>query len=201
MSQMGQSLWQGQGILQESPIVKHTLRAACASCHASDGRDLQYFNYSNNAIVQRSRFHGLTEEQGQQIAAYLRASLHDGVPDVKQAAPWNPPYQPGPGLDAKPVYEWAAGAGIDAVLPSAAAFAKAFVGQTIDDQPLSLTQAEVDKVMDAGGHIDVRDTPIALELPDWNAWLPTYTRSTSGRRTPARPKACSKHRAMTATIR
>jgi hypothetical protein len=168
----GAALWTGRDLLQESPIVKHTLRAACSSCHASDGRDLQYFNYSNNAIIQRSRFHGLTEAQGRQIAAYLRASLSASVPDVKQAAPWNPPYQPGPGLDAKPAYEWAAGAGIDAVLPSATAFAKAFVGQPINDAPLAITQAEVDAVMDATKAINIREMPIALELPDWNAWLP-----------------------------
>jgi hypothetical protein len=168
----GEALWNGHDLLQESPIVEHTLRAACSSCHASDGRDLQYFNYSNNAIVQRSRFHGLTEAQGQRIASYLRSSLHDRVPNVKQAAPWNPPYQPGPGLDAKPVVEWAAGAGIDAVLPSAEAFAKAFVGQPIDDKPLALTQAEIDAVMDPTKTINIREMPIALELPDWNAWLP-----------------------------
>jgi hypothetical protein len=171
-AQAGAALWQGKGILRASPIVAHTLRAACASCHAADGRDLQYFNYSNHAIVQRSRFHGLSEGQGQQIAAYLRSSLHDSVPNVKQAAPWNPPYQPGPGLDAKPDYEWAAGAGIDAVLSSAEAFAKAFVGQPIDSSPLSLVQAEIDAVMDPKGKLDIREMPIALELPDWNAWLP-----------------------------
>lgn len=168
----GAALWYGQGILQESPIAAHKLRAACSSCHAADGRDLQYFNYSNNAIVRRSQFHGLSEEQGRQIAAYLRASLHGSVPDVKQAAPWNPPYQPGPGLDAKPVQEWAAGAGIDAVLGSAEAFAKAFVGQPVDGSPLALTQAEADAALDPNGRTNVREIPIALELPDWNAWLP-----------------------------
>lgn len=168
----GEALWYGSGLLQESPLVTHTLRASCSSCHASDGRDLQYFNYSNNSIIQRSQFHGLSGEQGRQIAAYLRAALHDTVPDVKQAAPWNPPYQPGPGLDAKPAYEWAAGAGIDAVLPGAEAFAKAFVGQPVDGSALALTQVEVDAVMDPAGYIDIREMPIALELPDWNAWLP-----------------------------
>lgn len=168
----GQKLWNSRDLLQESPIVKHTLRAACSSCHASDGSDLQYFNYSNNAIVQRSRFHGLTQKQGEQIAQWLRYNLKERVSHVPQAAPWNPPYQPGPGLDAKPTWEWAAGAGIDAVLPSAAAFTKALLGQTVDDSALEVTQAEVDKVMDPKAKLPVREIPIALELPDWNAWLP-----------------------------
>lgn len=169
----GEALWNARDTLQESPIVKHTLRAACSSCHAPDGSDLTYFNYSNNSIVQRSRFHGLTEQQGQQIAEYLRYNAKGRLPHVPQAAPWNPPYQPGPGLDAKPTWEWAAGAGIDAVLPSAAAFTKALLGQPVDNSPLAVTQAEVDKVMDPKGKLAVRDIPIALELPDWNAWLPT----------------------------
>jgi hypothetical protein len=38
-----------------------------------DGRDLKYFNFSNNSIITRSRFHGLTTLQGEQIAAYIRS--------------------------------------------------------------------------------------------------------------------------------
>ncbi len=46
-----------------------------------------------------------------------------------QATPWNPPYQPGPGLDSRPAVEWAAGAGIDAVLPDAKSFVNVFAGK------------------------------------------------------------------------
>ncbi len=87
-SMRGQALWSGRNLLIKSPIVPRKIRAACNDCHASDGRDLQYFNYSNNSIVQRSVFHGLTSAQGQDIAAYLRASLYAAkVPHVAQAAP------------------------------------------------------------------------------------------------------------------
>ena len=61
-------------------------------------------------------FHGLTAQQGDQIASYIR-SLNMPSPGW----PWNPPYQPGPGLDSQPVSNWAAGAGINAVLDSDAA--------------------------------------------------------------------------------
>ena len=89
------------------------IKAHCSDCHSEDGRDLKYFNYSNNSIVVRSVFHGLTTAQGNQIASYIR-SLN--VPNPGR--PWNPPYQPGPGLDSKPVTDWAAGAGLSAVLDS-----------------------------------------------------------------------------------
>jgi hypothetical protein len=171
LAALGQTLWYAQDILIKSPIVPRAIRAACSSCHASDGRDLQYFNYSDHSIVQRSRFHGLSEEQGQQIAAYLRVSL-TAVPDVKAAAPWNPPYQPGAGLDARPIVEWAAGAGLDAALAGGAQFLKAMAGQTVDAEPLAVTQAEIDALMDPAKTLNTREMPVPLQFPDWNAWLP-----------------------------
>ncbi|WP_177233441.1 RICIN domain-containing protein [Stigmatella erecta] len=168
----GEALWHGQGKLLKSSIVNRPIKAACASCHATDGRDLQYFNYSNNAIVQRSRFHGLTEAQGQQIAAYLRYGQRN-VPHVAQAAPWNPPYQPGPGLDGKPIIEWAAGAGLSAVLESPALAVKALFGKPLDGQPLNLSQADIDAVMNANATLNAREGAMPLQYPDWNAWLPT----------------------------
>ena len=76
---------------------------------------MAYFNFSNLSIVERARYHGLTEEEGSQIASYIRSL---DVPLVPQARPWNPPYQPGPGLDDKSAYQWAAGAGLDGMLDS-----------------------------------------------------------------------------------
>jgi hypothetical protein len=171
-SQQGQMLWTGRNLLAKSPIVPRTIRAACSDCHAADGRDLQYFNYSNNAIVQRSRFHGLTTDQGNAIVSFLRSSLYAKVPHVAAAAPWNPPFQPGPGLDSKPAVEWTAGAGLAAVLPDGATFLKAFVGQPVDNSPLSVTVADIAKVMDATKYLNTREMPLPIQFPDWNAWLP-----------------------------
>ena len=126
-------------------------------CHAQDGRDLKYFNYSNNSIIGRSVFHGLTAAQGAQIASYIR-SLNMPNP----GRPWNPPYQPGPGLDSQPVDQWSAGAGLDAVLASDQDLVNGlFPGgaQVSDFTPTGL--------------LNIRETPIALQLPDWNSWLPT----------------------------
>ena len=166
----GAALWHGGGLLSKSSIVSRKLNAACASCHADNGRDLQYFNYSNNAIVQRARFHGLSAQQGQQIVAYLRSSLKD-VPYVAQAAPWNPPYQPGPGLDcptADCATRWSAGAGLGAVLTTSAQAMQALFGKA----PGQLAQADIDKVMDPRATLNVRETPVPMQFPDWNAWLP-----------------------------
>ncbi|WP_417354964.1 hypothetical protein [Gallaecimonas pentaromativorans] len=167
----GKALWYGKDLLTKSSIVNRTIHASCSSCHAEDGWDLQYFNYSNNAIVQRSRFHGLSAEQGQQIADFLRYSLTQ-VPYVDKARPWNPPYQPGPGLDCDDpqcAVGWSAGAGLEAVAASPAAAAAALFGK---NALAEITQNDVDQVMDANATLNVREMPVPMQFPDWNAWLP-----------------------------
>lgn len=105
----GETLWRGASII-DAPGGP-PIRARCSDCHAQNGHDLAYFNFSNHSIIQRSVFHGLSTLQGEQIASYIRS-----LPGSFYGRPWNPPYQPGPELDSRPVSEWAAGAGIDAVL-------------------------------------------------------------------------------------
>jgi hypothetical protein len=160
--QKGQVLWNSESKLRESPLSSRVLRAACSSCHAADGRDLKYFNYSNWSIQERSKFHGLSELEGKQIASYIRGV---NAPNPKQARPWNPPYQPGPGLDTKPVEEWAAGAGLNAVLSSDQAMLPyLFTNGT--------SQTAIDQVSSIKGSLNVRELPVPLQLPDWNEWLP-----------------------------
>ena len=132
------------------------IRARCTHCHAQDGRDLKYFNYSNLAIRARSMFHGLTAQQGDQIASYIRT-----LSGPNPGRPWNPPYQPGPGLDSKPVTEWAAGAGLDAVASSDQ--------DTLSDLFPESIQASV---FSPDGDVNVREIRIPWQLPDWNHWLP-----------------------------
>ena len=103
----GRARHSAPGGFKASPLI----RAHCADCHARDGRDLKYFCFSNASIIARSRFHGLSELEGQQIASYIRS-----LPVPSPGRPWNPPYQPGPGLDRQPVANWAAGAGLAWVL-------------------------------------------------------------------------------------
>ncbi len=160
--QKGRDLWNSESKLKESPLSTRVLRAACSSCHAADGRDLKYFNYSNWSIQERSKFHGLSELEGQQIASYIRSI---NAPNPKQARPWNPPYQPGPGLDAKPVEEWAAGAGVNAVLTSD----KDMLPYLF---PQGTSQTAITNTSSIKGTLNVRELPVPLQLPDWNEWLP-----------------------------
>jgi len=109
--QTGQELWRTASLAASSLPNSPRIHANCADCHAQDGRDLKYFNFSNRSIVARARFHGLSTLQAEQIASYIRS-----LPLPSPGRPWNPPYQPGPGLDEQPISNWAAGAGVSAVL-------------------------------------------------------------------------------------
>jgi len=169
----GQELWHTAPLVASSLQNSPRIKAHCADCHAHNGLDLKYFNFSNASIIARSRFHGLTTLQGEQIASYIRS-----LPLPNPGRPWNPPYQPGPGLDEEPVSNWAAGAGLTWVLhrdtdalqyllvehrtPSAASVRDLheLVGQITKD------------VFRPDGNLNPREIPIALQLPDWSQWLP-----------------------------
>jgi hypothetical protein len=159
----GDELWSSAALTDFGQTPIH---GKCASCHESEGYDLKYFNYSNKSIIARSMFHGLSELQGKQIASYIRSQdsrLPQGVKISEAGRPWNPPYQPGPGLDAKPVELWAAGAGVDAVLESDSQMKDyMFPGGVYDPNRLGAT-----------GFLNPREMPQAFQYPDWSAWLPT----------------------------
>ncbi|MCY1075728.1 hypothetical protein [Archangium lansingense] len=153
----GAALWRTKPLLT-SRLQPTPIRAHCMDCHSRDGRDLRYFNYSNRAIIEAARFHGLSRNEGEKVASYIRSLKDMPAP----GRPWNPPYQPGPGLDSKPLSHWAAGAGVDAVLErDRDLFAFLF--------PSGITPEAVA----TSGYLNVRETPIPMQLPDWNHWLPT----------------------------
>ena len=167
----GRALWTTGNILNDPyysnfPKINNTaatrIQASCSDCHAADGSDLHYFNYSNSSIVKRAVFHGLTPEQGSWIASYIRQLPVHASP---YARPWNPPYQPGPGIDARAVDDWAAGAGVGAVLNNDSDM-KPFLF------PNGTSQAAVDAVVNRFGTLNIRQLPVAIQLPDWNSWLP-----------------------------
>lgn len=155
----GEALWRTASLVQSSkkPV---RIQARCMDCHTQDGRDLKYFNYSNRAIIERSKFHGLSEKEGKQIASYIRTLK--GVPNPGR--PWNPPYQPGPRVGSQPVEHWAAGAGIDQVLEK-----DRDILPYIFPRFPKIKQGDVRTT----GYLNTRTTPIPLQLPDWNHWLPT----------------------------
>jgi hypothetical protein len=152
----GLTAWQSAALTDPATGAAVPIKAHCSDCHAVDGRDLKYFNYSNLSIESRATFHGLSIQQGQQIASYIRSLT---LPSPGR--PWNPPYQPGPGLDSQPVANWAAGAGLGAVLPTSAAM-------LAYEMPGGSTAN-----LAATGYMNAREIPIPIQLLDWNRWLPT----------------------------
>jgi hypothetical protein len=166
----GQRWWQIATLKADNRVDSKNIRAHCSNCHSADGRDLKYFNYSNGAIEARSRFHGLSARQGEQIASYIRA-----LPFANPGRPWNPPYQPGPGLESSPVANWAAGAGLDWVLnsdtdslPYMFKVNPGISAARSATQSLAITPA----AFAPDGDLRAREIPIAMQLPDWNHWLP-----------------------------
>ena len=172
----GRALWHGASLIASSLPNSPRIKAHCADCHTEDGRDLKYFNFSNYSIVTRSRFHGLSTAEGEQIASYIR-SLN--VPNPGR--PWNPPYQPGPGLDDLPVSHWAAGAGIAWVLhdDNDGLSYLLLTSQTglpsigmAPGEMRTLVQQLTPEVFRPDGNLSARQVPIALQLPTWSEWLP-----------------------------
>jgi hypothetical protein len=146
-----------------------SIKATCADCHTATGRDLKYFNYSNFSIVARSKYHGLSEQQGKQIASYIR-SLNTPAP--KQARPWNPPYQPGPGIDSKPIEQWAAGAGLEAVLENDIdTLNDIFPGFNGGANVSAIKKSAI--AMGGTWTFNERESRLATQFPDWKHWLPT----------------------------
>ena len=176
----GQTLWNSAPLRANGLAGAGKIAAHCSDCHARDGRDLKYFNFSNGSIVARSRFHGLTSREGEQIASYIRS-----LPFPNPGRPWNPPYQPGPGLDSHPAGDWAAGAGLAWVLDHDAETLRYVFTQNPQKAkggipPASASDSGECRVASLitpaafrpDGNLNPREIPISLQLPDWNHWLP-----------------------------
>ena len=179
-AEAGKQLWEHAELLASGLPNSPRIQAHCANCHAQDGRDLKYFNFSNESIITRSVFHGLSRQQGELIASYIRS-----LPVPNPGRPWNPPYQPGPGLDAAPVSAWAAGAGLGWVLERDGDALPYLVsqrgtgkerGERNNTENLPALTELADRVNPGPFHPDAnlsaREVPIALQLPDWSEWLP-----------------------------
>jgi hypothetical protein len=181
----GRELWQTASLAASNLPNSPRILAHCGDCHAQDGRDLKYFNFSNASIVARARFHGLSTLRSEQIASYIRS-----LPLPNPGRPWNPPYQPGPGVDEQPISSWAAGAGLAWVLDQDTDALPYLVRQHGDGMNQAASNpAASDPARNApnlrelvgqitpdifrpDGNLNARQIPIALQLPDWNQWLP-----------------------------
>jgi hypothetical protein len=156
----GETLWHAATLT--TPLTtggSQAIIAHCSDCHAVDGRDLKFFNYSNQSIETRAQFHGLSVQQGEQIASYIRS-----LNQVHPGRPWNPPYQPGPGLDSEPSSYWSAGAGLGAVLDTDADMISAIFPSGVQSS-----------VFAPSSRLNQREVPLTVQLPDWNQWLPAIS--------------------------
>ncbi len=156
-----EAIAEGKNLWYSAPLWDggRPIRVSCSDCHTHDGRDLKYFNYSSKSIIERSVYHRLSRDQGTKIASYIRSL---SIPYEEKGRPWNPPYQPGPGLDAKPVRSWAAGAGLEWVLDRDYDTLKYLFP---DDA--SLETYRYSKTTNP------REIPLYVQFPDWNHWLTT----------------------------
>ncbi len=172
----GKSLFQERDILLESPDGPQIV-ASCADCHARDGRDLWYYNFSSRSIQARARYHGLSQSKAVKISSWIRSlpdgpdgdrfDLPSGVTVGDLGRPWNPPYQPGPNIDDRPVEQWAAGAGLEWVLDSDQETKQYLF-------PNGLNGSEAESIASTETTLNVREIPIAVPLPDILEWWPDY---------------------------
>ena len=158
---VGQALWTADNILQDSR--GQPIRASCSGCHAENGYDLKYFNYSDESIISRANVHGLSREQGEQIAQYIRDLPS---PASANGRPWNPPYQPGPQADDD-AFEWAAGQG----LKNVAEDDKTLLADMYGNTDPSAEQIET-AIGGLASNTNLRTQRVAVQFPDWNEWLP-----------------------------
>lgn len=172
----GRDLFQQRNILTEGPDGPNIV-ASCADCHARDGRDLWYYNFSNRSIEARSRFHGLSQTDAEKISSWIRTldtgseaerfDLPTGITVGDLGRPWNPPYQPGPGTDDRPVQLWAAGAGLEWVL-NKDADTKQYLF------PDGLNSESAASIASTETTLNIREIPVSVPFPDISEWWPDY---------------------------
>jgi hypothetical protein len=190
----GRALWTERNALVDGDGTPIT--ASCADCHFQGGEDLKYFNFSNRSIVSRARFHGLTQAQGKDLAAYIRSlslETESGRTYEAPGTPWDPPFQPGPRMlgsdrhpDKGPAAYWMAGAGLEWVLegereaPGTERDMLAHIFPEDGDPARGVDYIESGpyagdlnwRRIHADSTLNMRAIPITTQFPDWNAWLP-----------------------------
>lgn len=179
----GEGLWNARDRLLDGPGTQQIV-ASCADCHASDGADLKYFAFSNKSVVARSRWHGLTESEGKQIAAYIRTRVlkdrDTGETYEYGAYAWSPVYQPGPSAvsSRSPDAPRTAGTAIHDMPGDGSQFLAGGAGLdwALDEDSETVPYLFPDGASqdDVLRDLKMWDVPIALQYPDWNEWLPVH---------------------------
>lgn len=151
---------EGTGVAMFAPGAQVQLtNSKCGSCHISNGYDLKYFSFPDDAILMQGPFHGFNETQANQLLSYIRSNSASYEGRV-----WNPPYQPAPGLDAQPLNKWAAGAGLDWVLDDDLDMLPYIFPNDMNSADLTATGTP--------DNINAREVPVNTPYPIWFRWLP-----------------------------
>jgi hypothetical protein len=153
----GAAAWNQSPLKAPFFLPQQSITASCAKCHAHDGRDLQYFNYSNRSIRVRAEMHGLTDAQSRDLATYIRSH-----PTSRPGRPWTFLYQGCPNADVVDPQDWSAACGLDDVLPHEGGMYDQIFGDAPDPGDFDPDRAD----------LHFRNMRTSLQLLDWNDWLP-----------------------------
>ena len=141
---------------------------SCSGCHTRTLWDMSYYSFPRVGVIGAGKRFGLSDAQAEQVYAYVYNKRKTDANYYGYGKIWNPPYQPGPGLDAKHVREWPAGAGIGAVLNTdTEVLTELFGGTTISYN--TITNAAYTK--DAW---NTRHQRINIPLPSIFDWYPMF---------------------------
>jgi hypothetical protein len=146
------------------------ISASCADCHPRTGADLAYFHFSNKSIDLRCRLHGLDATEAASVVAYIRSLPANGF--APHARPWNPPFQPGPGLDSRPAREWMGGAGWDAVANDQRQIINGIWPGAYNADGLFNASAITTNRIFGPKNYSIREVPAIYNLAQWTHWLP-----------------------------
>ncbi len=154
----GATLWAGAPLVNpHAGYVNDALTVACADCHTESAGDLKYFAFSNESIEQRSIFHGLSLQDGKNIAAFIRAA---SITRPSKSRPWTPLYGPCPTVDAQTINDWSAGGGIDCVLTYG------------NDAREYMAPGGNYSTWAPDSRLNTHEIPMQWQMPTWNQLLP-----------------------------
>lgn len=153
------------------------MNASCQNCHMTAGaHDLAQFQFSQNAIQDRCEWHGLSESNCNDIVAYIdtkRTTLvnDDASSHTPTQWPWDPPYQPGPGLAAGTSLGWLDGVGLEGVVHGVGSNGYSWTRGSYNDRKECLFPNGINEAAFTDP-VPMIDICIPFQWPAWIKWWP-----------------------------
>src|SRR5262249_8203535 len=119
----------------------------------------KYFGWPPYVIEVAALGRGLSETQAADISKFI---LSNSTATPAKGRPWNPPYQPAPGLDSLSIGNWSAGGGLEWEL-------------TYDEdmKEWMVPGGSYAQWFPTAGGINTREMPLNLPMPHWMQWIPS----------------------------